>query len=601
MIPVAWVARVSDKDKQDPTLSLPRQLANVRAALPSNFVIVAHFWDVESGRLDLDKRGRGSAYEMFDIPIPRDGGIHDLLDEAKQPTRRFVAVAAESVSRIARVTYFGTKIEYELEKAGVALLSADEGISPDILSTGNGTNGKPKKAGQVLTRRVHQVVSEWYVLNLLEQSWDGFIQHADQGWNVGKPPYGYTAKRFRHPVPAKAAEGRTKHRLVPDPVLGPVVTQIYVLRTVERLGYGDIAVRLNADPELYPPPMPIDPARAAGRWTHSAVREILHNPKYTGYMVWNRRARKKGGKLNPPSEWVWSPQPVHEPLVSRESFEAAQAVARERERSRSGSTASTHPRASRTYLLRSYLVHDTCERRMLGKTQEGYTYYACRLRPSRDGGREHVGHPNGVWLREDVILPAIHDFFATRVLGPDRRQYLAKSLTSTHDDERANEHQRRRAALEAKLSDLQRRQAKLVDELEDPDNDLDGDLRKAFRQRLHQRFAELTEQIRATQADLDNVSAQRPEEGRDVELLDALPEVRANLNDTPEPLQRALYEAYRLKIRYNDERREAQLSVTITNDTLDSLTRTSQALAATGAGTSPSAVCPGRDSNPQED
>lgn len=30
------------------------------------------------------------------------------------------------------------------------------------------------------------------------------------------------------------------------------------------------------------------------------MRDILFNPKYTGYMVWNRRATKRGGKVNPP-------------------------------------------------------------------------------------------------------------------------------------------------------------------------------------------------------------------------------------------------------------------------------------------------------------
>jgi hypothetical protein len=34
-------------------------------------------------------------------------------------------------------------------------------------------------------------------------------------------------------------------------------------------------------------------------------------------MVWNRRATKKGGKINPPEMWVWSEQPTHEPVVTR--------------------------------------------------------------------------------------------------------------------------------------------------------------------------------------------------------------------------------------------------------------------------------------------
>src|SRR5690242_436386 len=49
-VPVAWLGRTSTDDNQDPTLSLPRQLGTCRGRLPDDFVIVAHFYDVESGR-----------------------------------------------------------------------------------------------------------------------------------------------------------------------------------------------------------------------------------------------------------------------------------------------------------------------------------------------------------------------------------------------------------------------------------------------------------------------------------------------------------------------------------------------------------------------
>jgi hypothetical protein len=120
MVPVAFVARVSDKENQDPTLSIPRQLARCREALPPFCVIVAFLRDVESGRTSLDLRGHSDAHELFTVPVPRDGGVADLMEEARQPGRRFVAVVCESVDRLARVTYFGTKIEYELEQSGVA-------------------------------------------------------------------------------------------------------------------------------------------------------------------------------------------------------------------------------------------------------------------------------------------------------------------------------------------------------------------------------------------------------------------------------------------------------------------------------------------------
>jgi len=54
---LAFLGRVSTIDQQDPTLSIPRQLRNAHAALPPGAEIVAHFYDVESGRKDLDERG----------------------------------------------------------------------------------------------------------------------------------------------------------------------------------------------------------------------------------------------------------------------------------------------------------------------------------------------------------------------------------------------------------------------------------------------------------------------------------------------------------------------------------------------------------------
>jgi hypothetical protein len=87
---------------------------------------------------------------------------------------------------------------------------------------------------------------------------------------------------------------------------------------VQQLGYRSIADALNTDPVAHPPPMPPDPRRALGRWAGSSVREILNNPKYTGYMVWNRKATSsRKGKVNPRHQWVWSPRPTHEPLVKR--------------------------------------------------------------------------------------------------------------------------------------------------------------------------------------------------------------------------------------------------------------------------------------------
>lgn len=237
------------------------------------------------------------------------------------------------------------------------------------------------------------------MLNVLELTWGGLKAHTAQGYNIGKPPYGYLADRVKHPVKAKAREGKTKHRLIPDPVRGPVVVQIFLWRPVERIGYDEIACRLNLDPQRYPPPDPIlgEGRRRVGAWVGGSVRDVLENPKHTGYMVWNRRkrghkARDVRGRNNPPSAWVWSPRPTHEPLVTRELFSAASTVGRFRQGSRATAGASQKTPAARTYALRSYVVVDLCDHRYYGCITKGYTYYRCT--PTRNSTAASHGSPN---------------------------------------------------------------------------------------------------------------------------------------------------------------------------------------------------------------
>lgn len=182
---VAFLGRTSTEDQQDPRQSLQRQLGNCKAAIPESWVIVAHFYDVESGRMELDARGHGENYERFDIPIARDGGIADLLAEAAHPGRRFDVVICESIARVARRAYEGLSVERELDKAETPLFASNEPIT---------VSGS--RAQRVLQRRINQSVAEYEVLNTLEQSWGGLCTHVREGWNIGKPPYGYQAKTF---------------------------------------------------------------------------------------------------------------------------------------------------------------------------------------------------------------------------------------------------------------------------------------------------------------------------------------------------------------------------------------------------------------------
>jgi DNA invertase Pin-like site-specific DNA recombinase len=412
---VAFAGRTSTEEQQDPRQSLMRQLERAKSALPESWVIVAHFYDVESGRKELDQRGHGADVSRFDIPIPRDGGIDDLLAEAEHPRCRFDAVICESMSRIARRMYENLAIERQLERAGVALLAWNEPIKVD-----------GPRAGQILHRRINQSVAEYEVWNTLESSWGGLCTHVRDGWNIGKPPYGYRAKSYRHPNSAKADRGATKTRLEPDGARGETVTQIAHWRYYRGLGYGAIAEALNADPERYPPPEPVGGAyRARGAWGKSTVADLLRNPKYTGYQVFNRRAsRSRHGAVNGPEKWVWSEQPVHEPLIPKWMFDEFNAHRQARRGSREHNDLNTHPATKRTYVFRG-MVHCTCGRRMFGNVREpgAPVWYICWPKANNRGRDDKLAdHPKTVRIREDVLEAAITDFYTERVFGPGPRQ-----------------------------------------------------------------------------------------------------------------------------------------------------------------------------------
>lgn len=515
---------------------MPRQFANCDAALPEGWEITAYFWDIESGRTALERRGRGHAHERIDVPLPRDGGLQDLLAEAEHPRRRFDAVICESIDRLARRTYIGTRIEHDLEQVGVRLYAADEPIDP-----------RGKRSTGLLTRRVKQGVAEWYVTDMLERAWDGFKVHTGQGWNVGKPPYGYAADKIEHPVPAKAAEGQTKTRLIPDPQRAPVVTYIFRLRITERLGYDAIAARLNTDPDRYPVPEPTSPRRRRGTWSGSAVREILRNPKYTGYMVWNRRATKQGGKSNPPSAWVWSEQPTHEALVSREQFDEAAQVSQKTRGSRAeAGPNSAHRQTKHGYLLRSYVHCGVCAQRMFGKTRHGRAYYSCY--PANNNADRlslyPADHPRAIYVREDALTEALDHVIATRVFGADRRAFIREGLARMKPDTDS----RRKALLQAQIDDLTARQDRLVTELETTDaND------RAFRDRLRRRFDALETERAGKTAQLHDLgTAAKETPAQDEDLLDDLPILEdIAITKAPESVQRKLYDAIQLQVHYD--------------------------------------------------
>jgi site-specific DNA recombinase len=438
-----------------------------------------------------------------------------------------------------------------------------------------------KHSTTLLTRRVKQAIAEWYVTQLLEASRDGLVEHTIQGYNIGHPAHGYLAERIPHPVPAKRAEGKTKTRLVIDPDRAPAIAQIFTWRVSERLGYASIAKRLNRDPDRYPPPIPNRPSTAKGGWTASAVADILRNPKYTGYMVWNRYSGGTGTtrqrSSNPPDAWVWSPEPTHPAIVSLDLWRQAQQIGRNHHGSRDGSDPNRHPHTEQTYVLRSHVRCIHCRRRMCGRTithrsrtgevTSRHVYYRCPL-PEADGellAHRHPDHPPSVYVREDYLLDGILAFFAERVFHPDRRSRLGEHLR--HLDQTARQHlQQQRTGLQRAIDELDVRKRRLIRALALNDSlDHDDDQAALVVNELRRDLQALDQQRRAKLQELAGLTAEE-DQADAVELLDALPLAAGRLPKLPEPTLRRLFAAFQLQVEYDRGANWATVRLTLRGD-----------------------------------
>jgi len=558
-VPVAFIGRTSTLALQDPRASLNRQLRSARDWLPPGWFIAAIYWDIESGGLDLERRSQGEDWKEFTAAgLPRDGGMADLLREAASPAPRFAAVVCEDIERSGRDMFNALKLEKELSRQGIPLFATDE--PADI----EGVN-----ATTVLVRRVKQGVAEWYRLQLKEKIWKGLVEHSLDGWNIGSPAYGYAAERIPHPVPFKAAQGRTKSRLILDPVRAPVIARMFTWRTVEKLGCPAIAARLNADPASYPPPNP------ATGWTAQNVRVILANPKYTGHMVYGRHRTRNGRRTPaPPDQWLWSPDPVHPAIIDRDTWQAAQDAAAGHGTSRDGDELNSHPATRRFYPYRSRIRCRDCRRRMTGMTYVNPggqpVYYRCPHNPATP--RHAVAcpdHPRTVQAPEALLDQIVGQFFADRIFGPGRAKLLAAQLPAT-DAGAIAERDAQAARLQARIKRIETAQNSQILELEDLPADPADTAAAAMRARIRARFADLHHEREQLETQLSALAKTAPQ-ATDPALLDELPVLGDILPSLPPALKARLLAAFGIEILWNKPGGQVTVFAEITQATLQAI------------------------------
>ena len=119
----------------------------------------------------------------------------------------------------------------------------------------------------------------------------------------------------------------------------------------------------------------------------------------------------------------------------------------------------------------------------------------------------------------------------------------------------------------------------MVTELEAQPGGGDPDAAHEFRQAIQRRFTELVAEHRAKAAELAQLAEHQDQPGPpDLGLLAALSQLPLRLAGLPEHLQRGLYDAFQLQVRYHRPRHEVTIRVSIRAEGLDHVNGTVAAI-----------------------
>ena len=150
-VPVAMLGRASTLELLDPYSSTAGRSPPRGNGCRSGFYIAGYYWDIESGGLALEERGHAGDRQPFVARgLPRDGGLADLLTEARSANPRFAAVVCEDIERSGRDTFNALKLERRTHHGDILLFATDEPIDLDGTDPGHRPAPHEAEHGRIL-------------------------------------------------------------------------------------------------------------------------------------------------------------------------------------------------------------------------------------------------------------------------------------------------------------------------------------------------------------------------------------------------------------------------------------------------------------------
>lgn len=391
---------------------------------------------------------------------------------------KIACVIVKDLSRFGRdYLSVGNYLERVFPACGVRLIAVNDRYDSDLL---NGTTGG-------LDVAFRNFIYESYSRDLSLKVRSAMKTRMERGKLVNHTPYGYQK------------DALDKHHMIPDPQTAPIVREIFA-RILAGQSTTEIARMLNERGV----PTPLQYKRHQLRpdcqerellWAHTTVLNILHNRKYTGVMIThtreNRFLRDHSQRRTSPEEWITA-DGMHEPLVSQEDFEAANAKLR-------------HPKAAKPKgrePIYNVFFCAACGRK-LERTFGNDIYFSCCTHKYREG----AACKGLKWSRTALEAALIPAYRAQAELLDIRLRDAERDAAPA-----AGDYARNMARLDRLISELDREKLRLLEQYHGGGLTADG-----FRARK----AELDERKRLLAAEREQVEEVCRAEQRRAERLDA--------------------------------------------------------------------------------
>ena len=298
-----------------------------------------------------------------------------------------------------------------------------------FISISDGYDNADATTADCLTVALKNMVNQMYSKDISRKSGSVLREKIRRGEFIGAfASYGYRKD---------PADG---HRIVVDPEAAGVVREIF-RRQLE--GQGDTAITrwLNAagvpSPGCYRYQKGIILDKRFARykpWLVQSVKDILRNEVYLGRMVQGRRRSEfyagRPDKRLPRDEWTVV-ENTHEPIISREDFDAVQAICVERNAAYRARLGKYDHLGKRENILKGLVYCSDCGRTMVRYKQVSHGknvsyYYLC---PSYAAMLEQSGC-SYKFLPEDFLLDSLEQVIQKEIEQAVDMTALAKRLSA---------------------------------------------------------------------------------------------------------------------------------------------------------------------------